>query len=430
MLRWMGGMMVRYVSVFSGIEAASLAAPEGWVPVAFSEIEPFPCAVLAERFPNVPNLGDITKIDWSDLSGTVDVVVGGSPCQSFSVAGNRTGLEGASGLMWEYVRAVRDLRPRAFLWENVPGALSSGSGNDFRCLLEAMDALGYGLAWRVLDAQFFGVAQRRERVFLVGYLGDNGTRRACEVLFEPESLQWDSPSSREKRKALTSELGEGAGGAGGYINGWDNQSKRVFDINGVAPTLNSGTHEGQNIQPSVLVPDDQYAVLTPKTLQVRCGCGGGGKGALVQDNMSATLSVKQTQTVFAPKDVYGIDHVITTGGNCTAQGPCVYDDIEATLKASGPHSVAYAIRADTTPKVSVDECHTLRHGGEGGSLDYVAQPVCVQGNIARGARMRQNGSGVIEDGTCYTLNTMDVPAVVAQNGTPLYESVDCADIVE
>lgn len=426
--------MVRYVSVFSGIEAASLAAPDGWVPVAFSEIEPFPCAVLAERFPNVPNLGDITKIDWSDLGGTVDVVVGGSPCQSFSVAGNRTGLEGASGLMWEYVRAVRDLRPRAFLWENVPGALSSGSGNDFRCLLEAMDALGYGLAWRVLDAQFFGVAQRRERVFLVGYLGDNGTRMACEVLFEPESLQWDPPSSREKRKAITARAESGAGGAGGFKYHQGSSAGSIGYQHEQSPTLTADWHSPAvscmtDTQPNTKVDYNLCGTVsshakkyppvvgvTPKTLQVRCGCEGDGKGALVQDNMSATLSVKQTQTVFAPKDVYGIDHVITTGGNCTAQGPCVYDDIEATLKASGPHSVAYAIRADTTPKVSVDECHTLRHGGEGDSLDYVAQPVCVQGNIARGAQMGQNGSGVIEDGTCYTLNTIDRHAVAfAQN---------------
>lgn len=119
--------IMRYVSVFSGVEAASLAAPDGWEPVAFSEIDPFPSAVLAERFPNVPNLGDITQVDWSEI-GSVDVVIGGSPCQSFSVAGKREGLAGASGLMWEYVRCVRDLRPRAFLWENVPGALSSSNG--------------------------------------------------------------------------------------------------------------------------------------------------------------------------------------------------------------------------------------------------------------------------------------------------------------
>lgn len=209
---------MRYVSVFSGVEAATLAwEPLGWEPLAFSEIDAFPCAVLAERFPGVPNLGDITKIDWKKAVkayGKPDLVVGGSPCQSFSVAGGRTGLDGASGLMWEYVRCVRELMPRWLLWENVPGALSSSHGEDFRCLLEALDACGYGLAWRVLDAQFFGLAQRRERLFLVGSLGDGGAERACSVLFEPESLSWDSQSSREKRQELASGAGRGAACAG------------------------------------------------------------------------------------------------------------------------------------------------------------------------------------------------------------------------
>ena len=206
-----GQMRMRYVSLFSGIEAASVAwEPLGWEPVAFSEIDPFPSAVLAQRFPDVPNLGDITKVDWSTYDGAVDIVVGGSPCQSFSVAGKREGLSGASGLMWEYIRAVQEIRPGWFVWENVPGALSSGHGDDFRCLLHEMDGLGYGLAWRVLDAQFFGVAQRRRRVFLVGCLGDAG--RAAEVLFEPEGLRWDTPTSREKRQELAGTAGAGARG--------------------------------------------------------------------------------------------------------------------------------------------------------------------------------------------------------------------------
>ena len=127
-------MGFRYVSVFSGVEAATLAwEPLGWEPVAFSEIEPFPCAVLAERWPDVPNLGDITKIDWKEeIDGAIDLVVGGSPCQSFSVAGKREGLKGASGLMFEYIRCVQELRPRWFLWENVPGALTSEDGGGFR----------------------------------------------------------------------------------------------------------------------------------------------------------------------------------------------------------------------------------------------------------------------------------------------------------
>lgn len=201
---------MRYVSLFSGIEAATVAVERsglGWEPMAFSEIEPFPCALLAEKYPDVPNLGDVRKIDWSEFVeeyGRPDVLVGGSPCQSFSIAGNRTGLDGASGLMWEYVRAVRELGERGLrwcVWENVPGALSSKKGEDFRCLLEALDESGFDCAWRVLDAQWFGVAQRRRRVWLVGAnrdaFGDSATGRAAAVLFERNCLSGNSQPSRE-----------------------------------------------------------------------------------------------------------------------------------------------------------------------------------------------------------------------------------------
>lgn len=206
-------MSFRYVSIFSGVEAASLAwEPLGWEPVAFSEIEPFPCAVLAERWPDVPNLGDITKIDWKEeIDGAIDLVIGGSPCQSFSVAGKREGLKGVSGLMFEYIRCVQELRPRWFLWENVPGALTSEDGGAFGQLLSEMDELGYSLAWRVLDAQFFGVAQRRRRLFLVGHLG---AESPAEVLFEPDCLSGNPQSSREKRKELTRRAGRSAACAG------------------------------------------------------------------------------------------------------------------------------------------------------------------------------------------------------------------------
>lgn len=256
---------VDYLSLFSGIEAASVAwSPLGWLPLAFAEVDAFPSAVLKARFPSVPNLGDVTKVNWRGFVrdfGRPDVLVGGSPCQSFSIAGTRTGLEGASGLMWEYVRAVRDVRPEWVLWENVPGALSSSNGEDFRCMLEALDALGYGLAWRVLDAQFFGLAQRRERVFLVGRLG---SRPPIEVLFEPEGVLWDSRSSRKKRKELAAKAGRGPACAGvdsnlsdtGCLNPEDPQSKRVFTADSCAPTLSSGTSEGMNIQPSVLCMTD------------------------------------------------------------------------------------------------------------------------------------------------------------------------------
>ena len=137
---------MKYVSLFSGIEAATVAWELlGWKPVCFAEFDEFPSAVLAERYPEVPNVGDVTKMNWKKYRGKVDLVVGGSPCQSFSIAGKREGLQGESGLMFEYIRAVREIRPRWFLWENVPGALSSEGGEAFRQLLCSLKLLLKGL---------------------------------------------------------------------------------------------------------------------------------------------------------------------------------------------------------------------------------------------------------------------------------------------
>lgn len=182
-------------------------------------------------------------------------------CQSFSVAGKREGLAGASGLMFEYIRAVRELRPRWFVWENVPGAFTSERGEAYRQLLSEMDALGYGLAWRVLDAQFFGVAQRRERVFLVGSLG---TMRCAEVLFERESLSWDHQSSRQKRQALTEEAQERVGEAdhdSGCLNPGETQSRRVYPTSGVYPTLSTREKSGQS-QESVFLCQTAHSQST------------------------------------------------------------------------------------------------------------------------------------------------------------------------
>ena len=284
---------MRYVSVFSGIEAASVAwGSLGWEPVAYSEIEPFPSAVLAAQYPRVPNLGDITQIDWSkhDDCRTADLLVGGSPCQSFSIAGGRTGLNGASGLMWEYVRAVRELSPRWLVWENVPGALSSSHGEDFACLLRALDGLGYGLAWRVLDAQYFGVAQRRRRVYLVGSLGNT---RACDVLFEPDCLRWDHPTGREKRQALAGQAQNGPGGAddgGGCLTPWDTQSRRIYRPDGAWPTLDARARSGGDGRAVALEyhPQDsriRYADEdVSQTLSARMGTGGNNV-PLVQDTV-------------------------------------------------------------------------------------------------------------------------------------------------
>jgi DNA (cytosine-5)-methyltransferase 1 len=190
-----------YLSVCSGIEAASVAwEPLAWQPVGFAEIDKFPSAVLAHHYPGVKNYGDFTKIELKDLPSRPDILVGGTPCQSFSVAGLRAGLADPRGnLTLEFARLAERLRTRWLVWENVPGVLSIDEGRTFGAFLGALGEIGYGFAYRVLDAQYAGVPQQRRRVFLVGHLED--WRRAAAVLFERQSLSRDTPPSREKRES-------------------------------------------------------------------------------------------------------------------------------------------------------------------------------------------------------------------------------------
>lgn len=192
---------LRYLSLFSGVEAASLAwKPLGWKAVAFAEFDAFPSAVLAHHYPDVPNLGDVTKIEGSRYRGTVDLVVGGSPCQGFSVAGKQLGLnDERSGLALAYVRLLEEIKPRWFVWENVPGVLSTNGGEDFRAFIEKITEIGYGVSWRILDAQYVrvpgferAIPQRRRRLFVVGYLGD--WVNPAKVLFESQGLPGDIES--------------------------------------------------------------------------------------------------------------------------------------------------------------------------------------------------------------------------------------------
>ena len=209
----MAGEM-KYGSVCSGIEAATAAWHGlGWQPSFFSEIEPFPRAVLTHHYPHVPLHGDFTTIK-GDQYESIQLLVGGTPCQSFSVAGLRNGLDdGRGNLALEFLRLAYRTRPRWLVWENVPGVLSSNGGRDFGSIIGGMVQLGYGVAYRILDAQFFGVAQRRRRVFVVGYLGD--WRRAAAVLFERHSLQGHSAPRREAGESVAGTLG-GSSQSGGF----------------------------------------------------------------------------------------------------------------------------------------------------------------------------------------------------------------------
>ena len=198
----------------SGIEAATVAwQPLGWQAVGFSEIDKFPSAVLQHYYPDVPNHGDMNDHErWPDTA--IDVLVGGTPCQSFSVAGLRRGMADPRGnLALVYLAIAAQFRPRWLVWENVPGVLSSDGGRDFGALIGAMVKLGYCPSWRVLDAQYFGVAQRRRRVFVVASARD--WRDSAQVLFEPESMRRHPPPRRGPGQEPASTLRTRAPGSGG-----------------------------------------------------------------------------------------------------------------------------------------------------------------------------------------------------------------------
>ena len=213
---------LRYLSVCSGMEAASVAwHPLGFTPVGFSEIEPFPCAILKHRFPNTPNHGSLTEYkSWPIEPGAIDLLVGGTPCQSFSVAGLRKGLEDPRGnLALVFLGLADKLKPRWIVWENVPGVLSSNGGRDLGSFLGALVELGYGFAYRVLDAQHFGVPQRRRRVFVVACLGD--WRAPAEVLLEPDCVRRDPKKGRATRKEVTGTLSSRSSAGGGLGTDFD-----------------------------------------------------------------------------------------------------------------------------------------------------------------------------------------------------------------
>ncbi|WP_415922938.1 DNA cytosine methyltransferase [Stutzerimonas kunmingensis] len=241
----------------SGIEAASCAwHPLGWRAAFVSEIEPFPSAVLAHHYPDAPNRGDMTRFqEWPDAA--IDVLVGGTPCQSFSVAGLRKGLADPRGnLALVYLALADRYRPEWLVWENVPGVLSSNGGRDFGAFLGGLGELGYGFAYRVLDAQYFGVAQRRRRVFVVA--NARSWRRAAAVLFERHSLSGHPAPRREAREGVATRAGGGAA-----ERGWPAE---------VAATLNAAFGDKQGLEDqhalsgtSLFVSGDAYSVRTANT---------------------------------------------------------------------------------------------------------------------------------------------------------------------
>lgn len=307
---------MRYASLCAGIEAASVAwHPLGWSPVFFSEIDRFPCELLNHHYPNVPNYGDMTNFkEWTDAK--FDVLIGGTPCQSFSIVGLRKGLDDPRGnLMLTYLAIVDKYRPKWIVWENVPGVLSSNTGRDFATFLKGLAELGYGFAYRILDAQYFGVPQRRRRVFVVGCLGD--WRSAATVLFEQHSLQGHTAPRRKEGEEIAGTITRGFGdrgldvdqiAGGGYkivgalcardYKGLDSRdlSKDIPVFSMItANTGSNGLGVSEDIAPTL---DRSNGFAVAHAFKVRGGCEGGGKDYLGQDDQAFTLSTGTDQNLF------------------------------------------------------------------------------------------------------------------------------------
>ena len=411
---------MKYLSLCSGIEAATVAwHPLGWEAVAYSEIERFPSEVLAHHYPNTPNLGDMTKFKEWNLESNVDLLVGGTPCQSFSVAGLRKGLDDPRGnLMLTYLAIAKQYRPNWLVWENVPGVLSSNGGRDFGSFLGGLAECGYGFAYRVLDAQFFGVAQRRRRVFVVGYLGD--WRAAAAVLFERHSLQGHPAPSREKRQSVAASVGAGADGGNtdrvishaevtsalcaadgpkGVSDQYAHEGKLIAMAHGQggaeisfdrSPTLTcvheapiildrAAFNQGENAQYKFraehsetmdsLVARGPHAVLQPIAFS---GCD---DGMDTQINVTPTMRVAGNSqgnlAVAVGTDLYN--------GNITGDVAATMGTPGSSSNASGPTVMQpMAFTTEQTPKFNQDQALTLTKQSPTGG----GQPQCVMQSMA------------------------------------------------
>ena len=377
----------------------------GITPLWASEIEPFPVRVTTKRLAQMEHLGDITTLNGSTLT-PVDIITFGSPCQDMSVAGKRDGLGGSrSSLFYEAIRIIKEMReatngkyPRFIVWENVPGAFSSNKGEDFRAVLEevckvkdeqvsvpkpakwenAGEIVGddYSVAWRLFDAQFWGVPQRRKRIYLVA---DFAGGCAGKILFESEGLSGYSAQGFRSWKAAAGNPAEGIGETGTDSLMFENhgQDSRYTGPLAVSQTVLSTFGTGGNNQP--------FVVQTPKTLKIRSGCEGGGKGALIQEDLSATLGCNNDQTLFQPK-AYGI---------------CSKDS--NSMKSDNPHSGFY--EADTARCLDAN-------GGNPSCNQGGMAVVSLQGSmIGRKDENGPQGDGISRD-VSFTLNTVDKHAVV------------------
>jgi DNA (cytosine-5)-methyltransferase 1 len=377
---------MKYLSVCSGIEAASKAwEPIGWKPVAFSEIEPFPSAVLKHHWPEVPNLGDMSKYEqWNIPSGSVDILVGGTPCQSFSVAGLRQGLKDPRGnLMLTYLAIAERLKPRWLVWENVPGVLSSNGGKDFGSFLGALGELGYGWAYRVLDAQWFGVAQRRRRVFVVAHLGEGSL--AAKVLFESESVRRDTAPSREAGKAIASNVAPSLTASNDPSR--SPQSSEVTQqvnavLEAVAETLMASDYKGpgHNRDHNFITEPVAYNITFCDANGTRSDRPDGGlyvnKTDVTGSLTRAGIGTNVVQPVVAP---VVIDRAAFNQGENAQYKPHIeHSETMDSLVARGPHAVLFENHPNdsrvTGPHDVAPSC-VSRYGTGGGNVPLVQEAV-------------------------------------------------------
>ena len=437
---------MRYLSVCSGIEAASVAWHDlGWEAAGFSEIERFPSEVLRHRFPNVRNYGDMTNFkEWQDV-GTVDLLVGGTPCQSFSVAGLRKGLDDPRGnLMLSFGAMASHFRPKWVVWENVPGVLSSNGGRDFGTFLGMLAECGYGFAYRVLDAQYFGVAQRRRRVFVVGHLGD--WRCAAAVLFESESLSGNPPPSRSKGEGIARgvEIGPGGGRFTEVSATLDTKCKDGPVRNQVgmaicAPLTIASKQQTQSIGIDIAAP---ILAGDYKEPQVVCLMDQGGQIMNVEHDKAGTLRAQMggQDPVVACYGLPGnwINRKPENGGNATAP----MNDVSPCLTGADRHAVCLMDQGGAVMGIEQNKTGTLRAQMNGHAPIVLAhgqanaeslcdkcptlnrnheQPIVfnAQGSASQGASVGEVSPTLDRSKTpavCFQQNTRDEVRLIAGDG--------------
>ena len=391
---------MKYGSVCSGIEAATAAwHPMGWEASFFSEIEKFPRQVLAHHYPDVPLHGDFTTIQDKDYD-PIELLVGGTPCQAFSIAGLRKGFADERGnLTLEFVRLAQRLRPQWLLWENVPGVLSQDGGRAFGSFLGGLAECGYGFAYRVLDAQYFGVPQRRRRVFVVGYSGD--WRPPAAVLFERESLCGDITPSREEGQIVAPTIRAGAtnGSAGHGARSGDSKDELIAPVDTAKCLTARGAGAGN------LDPETANFVIPIHDKATRCNGGGNDRN---NDGSANGLGIGKNGDPMPTLDT-GCNHAVAFQSYASSTQSLNPSQISPTLDVgkAGGTAVAFDLAQITskTNRSSVKEgapCPTLNASG----LMHAALKMQVRRLTPRECERLQ---GFPDDYTRVTDKTSDGP---------------------